>query len=328
LIFTYVIAGILLLSVLFLFLLNSSRKKARIYTTGDVVLQQLSNSFKKKVLSVFSKGNWRENLIEDLRSILLESDAGPGFTDRLLSEIDREMHENNIEEKEKVIELIRGKLLDILKAAERKTDFTGPGKKVVLVLGVNGVGKTTTIGKLAFYLKEKRKSVLLSAADTYRAAADEQLKVWGERAGVKVISQTPGADPGAVVFDSIESFKKKDYDVLIIDTAGRLHNKDNLIRQLEKIYRVVNKAWARDPDETILVIDANTGQNALQQAEIFYRNFKVTGIILSKLDGTSKGGAVLSIMESLKIPVIFAGTGEKIESLREFHSEEFINSFI
>ncbi|MDD3626995.1 MAG: signal recognition particle-docking protein FtsY [bacterium] len=324
----YILAGCLAVVVVFLFILNRSRKKSQIYTSGDVKLQRITDSFKNKIISVFSKGNWREILIEELRSIFLESDAGPAFTERLLETIQKEIHDKKLEEKDQVIALIRSRLLEIMKGAERKSDFIGQGKKIILVLGVNGVGKTTTIGKLAYYLKENGKRVLLSAADTYRAAADEQLKVWGERAGVKVISQTPGADPGAVVYDSIESFKIKDYDHLIIDTAGRLHNKDNLIRQLEKVYRVINKTWARDPDETILVIDANTGQNALQQAEIFYKNFRVTGIILSKLDGTAKGGAVLSIMESLKIPVVFVGLGEKIDSLKEFHPDEFINSFI
>ncbi len=311
-----------------LLILNRVRKKAHIYSKSDIHLEKFSLAFKGKILSIFSKANWKDVFIEELQDVFLGSDAGPIFTGNIITQLEDKIELEELETKDEILNVIRSILFEIFKKAEKKTDNDEPGKKIIIVLGVNGVGKTTTIGKLAHYYKQKGKKVLLSAADTYRAAADEQLKIWGNRAEVRVISQDPGADPGAVVFDSIKSFEARDYEMLIIDTAGRLHNKDNLLRQLEKIFRVINKTWGKPPDEVFLVIDSNTGQNAIQQTKIFYDNFNVTGIILSKLDGTAKGGAVLSIMDSMKIPVVFIGVGEKLEDIQEFHPQEFIDSFI
>ncbi|MCK4667250.1 signal recognition particle-docking protein FtsY [Candidatus Dependentiae bacterium] len=326
--FYYILAGLLFVVLIILFILNRTRKKSQIYSTSDIHLERLSLAFKGKILSVFSKADWKDIFIEELQDVFFGSDAGPIFTGKLISQLEDKIKFEELDTKEEVINGLREILFDIFAKAEKKPELDQPGKKIIIVLGVNGVGKTTTIGKLAHYYKQQGKEVLLSAADTYRAAADEQLKIWGNRAEVRVISQAPGADPGAVVFDSIKSFQARDYELLIIDTAGRLHNKDNLLRQLEKIFRVVNKAWGKPPDEVFLVIDSNTGQNAIQQTKIFYDNFNVTGIVLSKLDGTAKGGAVLSIMDSMKIPVVFVGVGEKLEDIKEFHPEEFINSFI
>lgn len=321
-----IFGGVALIFFTAIFLVLNKRKKTKSH--DEVHLTRLSISFKDRILSIFSKENWRDTFFEELRTIFLESDAGPEFTEYLLKNLNGKIKHDQLDSKEEIIESLREILLGILSEAEAGNDIWSSEKQVVLILGVNGVGKTTSIGKLAHYLKKQGKQVLLSAADTYRAAADEQLKVWGKRAGVRVISQNPGADPGAVVFDSIESFKSRQEDILLVDTAGRLHNKDNLIRQLQKIFRVIDKAWGNKPEHIILVIDANTGQNALQQARVFFENFQVSGIILSKLDGTAKGGAVLSIMHHLKIPVLYVGLGEKITDIKPFHPREFIDSFI
>ena len=226
-----------------------------------------------------------------------------------------------------VKERLRQILFEILSA--RPSVFSPvAAPAVVLVVGVNGTGKTTTIGKLAYRLRAEGKQVMLAAGDTFRAAASEQLSIWGERAGIPVIKHKEGADPSAVVFDAVSAAKARAVDVLIVDTAGRLHTKSNLMEELKKIQRILSRELPGAPHETLLVLDGNTGQNALVQAKMFHEAVGVTGIVLTKLDGTSKGGIVFAIYKELSIPVKFVGIGEAIEDLRSFDPREFVNALL
>ena len=230
-------------------------------------------------------------------------------------------------EPEQLRTLIKGELRQIIEASNQVArPATAIGTKVLMVVGVNGVGKTTTIGKLANLHTQEGKKVLVCAADTFRAAAIEQLEVWGQRAGVAVIRQKTGADPSAVLFDAIAAAKSRAIDILIVDTAGRLHTKNNLMAELEKMKRIAGREIAGAPHEVLLVIDATTGQNGLPQAREFTRTAGVTGIILTKLDGTAKGGIVIPISRELKIPIRYVGVGEKVDDLVEFSAEQYIES--
>jgi fused signal recognition particle receptor len=223
--------------------------------------------------------------------------------------------------------LIKGELRQIIEAANQTgTPASANGTRVLMVVGVNGVGKTTTIGKLASLYTQEGKKVLVCAADTFRAAAIEQLEVWGQRAGVGVIRQKTGADPSAVLFDAMSAAKSRAIDILIVDTAGRLHTKNNLMAELEKMKRIAGREIAGAPHEVLLIIDATTGQNGLNQAREFTRTAGVTGIVLTKLDGTAKGGIVIPIARELKIPIRYVGVGEKLDDLVEFSAEQYIES--
>lgn len=266
-----------------------------------------------------------EDFYEELEDILLQADVGVAATCRLLDQIRCEVQQEKISETEEVRDLLKKKMIELLgEDALLQTGATPP--TVILVVGVNGVGKTTTIGKLAYRMRQEGKDVLLVAADTFRAAAIEQLEIWSERTGSGIIKHMAGSDPAAVVFDALQAAKKRGTDVVIIDTAGRLHTKTNLMEELRKIERVITREHPEAPHEVLLVIDAATGQNALRQAELFKEATKVTGIALAKLDGTAKGGIVLAISEELGIPVKLVGTGEGMEDLRDFDSHEFVNA--
>jgi len=246
---------------------------------------------------------------------------------KLIDQLREEVRRRKIEDaaelrpilSEKLVELLRGDDDVSLKMSEQ-------GLSVILMVGVNGAGKTTTTGKLAHRFRQQGKSVLLAAADTFRAAAIDQLEKWGERAGVDVIKHSPGADPAAVVFDAIQAAKSRGVDVLLVDTAGRLQNKVNLMEELNKIYRVIRREVPDGPHEVLLVLDATTGQNALNQAKIFGEKSGVTGIVLTKLDGTAKGGIVIAIRQEMNIPVKLVGLGEKLDDLQEFDSEQFVHA--
>lgn len=266
-----------------------------------------------------------EEFYEELEDILLQADVGVAATCRLLDQIRCEVQQKKISETEEVRDLLKKKMIELLgEDALLQTGTTPP--TVILVVGVNGVGKTTTIGKLAYRMRQEGKDVLLVAADTFRAAAIEQLEIWSERTGSGIIKHMAGSDPAAVVFDALQAAKKRGTDVVIIDTAGRLHTKTNLMEELRKIERVITREHPEAPHEVLLVIDAATGQNALRQAELFKEATKVTGIALAKLDGTAKGGIVLAISEELGIPVKLVGTGEGMEDLRDFDSHEFVSA--
>ncbi|MGD6833283.1 signal recognition particle-docking protein FtsY [Sutcliffiella halmapala] len=268
-----------------------------------------------------------EDFFEELEEILIGADVGVNTVMQLIDELRMEVKRRNIQDPREVQAVISEKLVEIYEAGEDispRINMQEEGLTVILVVGVNGVGKTTSIGKLSNKLKQDGKKVLLAAGDTFRAGAIEQLEVWGERVGVDVIKQSSGSDPAAVMFDAIQAAKARKADVLLCDTAGRLQNKVNLMKELEKVKRVIEREVPGAPHEVLLVLDATTGQNALSQAKIFSEVTNVSGIILTKLDGTAKGGIVLAIRNELKIPVKFVGLGEKVEDLQEFNAEQYV----
>lgn len=262
-----------------------------------------------------------EELFEELEEALISADIGVYTTEEILDRLRDTVKEKNLKESEQVKEELFTILREMVGEHEPLKLDTKPS--VILVIGVNGVGKTTSIGKISAELKSQGKKVVVAAADTFRAAAAEQLTVWCDRAGVDIVKQNAGADPAAVVFDAINAVKSRGADVLIIDTAGRLHNKKNLMDELAKIDRVIGRELAGCSKETLLVLDATTGQNAVLQAKEFKGASDITGLVLTKLDGTAKGGIVLSIKQELGIPVKFIGVGEKIDDMKPFSADEF-----
>ncbi|MBI5416716.1 signal recognition particle-docking protein FtsY [Candidatus Poribacteria bacterium] len=273
-----------------------------------------------------------DDLLESLEEILIQADIGTASTNKIIDIIKDKAKKGIIKNPDEIKQLLKDEICNLLdnNFIDKKAIYDESKKPfVILVVGVNGVGKTTTIGKLAYYYSKRlNKKVLVAAADTFRAAAIEQLEVWCERAGCNIVKQKTGADAASVAYDSLISAKSNDYDVLIIDTAGRLHTKTNLMEELKKIKRVIKKIDDNSPHCTLLVLDANTGQNALHQAEKFNEAVNVNGLILTKLDSTAKGGIVISIKNSLNIPVYFIGIGEKIEDLEHFEPQEFAKAII
>ena len=272
-----------------------------------------------------SFGRIDEDLFEELEEILISADLGVEISMKIVENIKQKVKENKIIDSSEIKELLKSELLSILECGDAKLNInTKPS--LIIIIGVNGVGKTTSIGKIADLLKKQGKKVLVAAGDTFRAAAVEQLGIWACKVGVDIVKQSEGADPAAVIFDAIQSAKAKNVDVLICDTAGRLHTKKNLLEELKKIIRVANKELPECDKEILLVLDATTGQNATSQAKIFSQAVDVTGIVLTKLDGTAKGGIVVSIKSSLEIPVKLIGVGEQTEDLQEFNPNEFVNA--
>lgn len=267
-----------------------------------------------------------EEFFEELEELLISADVGVTTVMELIDELKDVARTRNIKNSEQLQPVISEKLAELLQKSEddSKLNIQETGMTVILFVGVNGVGKTTTIGKLANKLKQDGKSVLLAAGDTFRAGAIEQLEVWGGRVGVDVIKQQSGSDPAAVMYDAVQAAKSRGVDVLLCDTAGRLQNKVNLMNELEKVKRVIEREVPGAPHEVLLVLDATTGQNAMSQAKTFGQTTDVTGIVLTKLDGTAKGGIVLAIRHELDIPVKFVGLGEKVDDLQEFNAEQFV----
>jgi fused signal recognition particle receptor len=263
-----------------------------------------------------------EELYEELEEVLIGADVGFNTSMELVNQLRQEVKTRKISESDQLTEILVEKIEDLL-GEEKPLLFSTAGPSIFLVVGVNGVGKTTTIGKLACRLRNDGKRVILAAGDTFRAAAIDQLEIWGERAGVEVIKQKEGADPAAVAYDAIHAAKSRNADVVIMDTAGRLHNKVNLMEELRKVKRVIERELPGAPHEVLLVLDATTGQNALQQAKLFKEVADVTGIVLTKLDGTAKGGVVLGIQGETEIPVKWIGIGEGIDDLRPFVPKDF-----
>lgn len=262
-----------------------------------------------------------EDFLEELEEILITADVGVETTEEILDTLREKIRDGRIKDPDDVRNTLRDIIRDLIGDHEPLNLSSHPA--VILVIGVNGVGKTTSIGKIAAMLRHEKKRVIVAAADTFRAAATEQLAVWCERSGVELIKQGQGADPAAVVFDAISAVKSRDADVLIIDTAGRLHNKKNLMDELAKIHRVIGRELPNSVRETLLVLDATTGQNAVSQAKEFKNAADITGLVLTKLDGTAKGGIVLSIRRELGIPVKFIGVGEQIDDMRPFDADAF-----
>ncbi len=269
-----------------------------------------------------------EDFFEELEELLITADVGVSTVMDLIDELKMEVKRRNIQDTKEVQAVISEKLVEIYQGdhdeKSNELNLQNGQLNVVLFVGVNGVGKTTTIGKLAHKLKSEGKSVLLAAGDTFRAGAIEQLEVWGERVGVDVIKQSEGSDPAAVMYDAVQAAKARKVDVLLCDTAGRLQNKVNLMKELEKVKRVIEKEIPGAPHEVLLVLDATTGQNAMTQAKQFSQATNVTGIVLTKLDGTAKGGIVLAIKGELDIPVKLVGLGEKMDDLQEFNTEQYV----
>jgi fused signal recognition particle receptor len=298
------------------------------------VLRSLSDGLAKtrksltdKIGSLFLGEKIDEAFLEQLEEALVASDVGVDTASLVLKDLKERFKRNELSSPAQVKERLKQILLEALSVKSSKFSLD-VAPAVVLIVGVNGTGKTTTIGKLAYRLRADGKKVMLAAGDTFRAAAAEQLSIWGERTGIPVIKHREGADPGAVVFDAVTAVKARTFDVLIVDTAGRLHTKSNLMEELKKVKRILSRELPGAPHETLLVLDGNTGQNALVQAKMFNEAIGITGIVLTKLDGTSKGGIVFAINKDLGIPVKFVGVGEAVEDLRSFDPKEFVNALL
>ena len=284
----------------------------------------MANFFSKILNNLFQSDRVvDDDFYEELEEAMIQSDVSYPSAMRIIDAVKREATKKNVNLTKDVQKILRDYLSDLLSVDEDYYRFEQE-KSIVSGIGVNGVGKTTSIGKLAYHLKKKGKKVILAAADTFRAGAIEQLVEWGNRVGVDVIHQKEGSDPAAVVFDALQSFKAKNADVLIIDTAGRLHNKKNLMQELGKINRIIDREFAEGYRETLVVLDATTGQNAMSQAKLFKECSQVTGVILSKMDSTAKGGMALSIQAELGLPVKYMGTGEKVENLQRFDAKKYV----
>lgn len=277
------------------------------------------------VLSSYKKID--EELFEDLEEILVTSDVGVNTTMELIDRLRNRVKEEKVKDPQEVKGLLKDEMKIMMNESVSDNELNiDPSPSVMLVVGVNGVGKTTTIGKLANNFKKDNKKVLIAAADTFRAAAIEQLEEWSNKAGVDLISHKEGADPAAVVFDGVHAAKARETDILICDTAGRLHNKSNLMKELDKIFRIIEREYEEATLEVLLVLDATTGQNAMSQAKVFKDVANITGIALTKLDGTAKGGVVIALQSELKIPVKLIGVGEGIDDLQPFDSDEFVEA--
>ncbi|MFD1777865.1 signal recognition particle-docking protein FtsY [Fredinandcohnia salidurans] len=291
-------------------------------------LSKTRNSFSERVNDLVARyRKVDEDFFEELEEILIAADVGVSTVMELIDELKMEVKRRNIQDTKDVQSVISEKLVEIYQGNEEqspKLNIQEEGLTVILVVGVNGVGKTTSIGKIANRLKNEGKTVLLAAGDTFRAGAIQQLEVWGDRVGVDVIKQSEGSDPAAVMYDAVQAAKSRNVDVLICDTAGRLQNKVNLMKELEKVKRVIERELPGAPHEVLLVLDATTGQNALTQAKTFSAATDVTGIVLTKLDGTAKGGIVLAIRNELNIPVKLIGLGEKVDDLQEFDAKNYV----
>lgn len=291
-------------------------------------LAKTRNQFTSKVNDLVAKyRKVDEDFFEELEDLLLQADVGFETVMELMDALRFEVQRKNIKDTAGMQSVISEKLVDIYESGEETSNeliIQEDGLTVILFVGVNGVGKTTTIGKLAHRLKSEGKKVMLAAGDTFRAGAIEQLQVWGDRVGVEVVKQSEGSDPAAVMYDAVRAAKNRGVDVLICDTAGRLQNKVNLMNELEKVHRVIAREIPGAPHEVLLALDATTGQNALIQAQTFKEATNVTGIVLTKLDGTAKGGIVLAIRNKLHIPVKFVGLGEKMDDLQPFDTEKYV----
>ena len=291
-------------------------------------LNKTKQSINEKINDVFS--NFRkveEEFLEELEEILIMSDIGIETSTQIIDKLRERMKKEKIEDEEEVKRVLREEMQEILEVTDKDLHLnTKPS--IILVIGVNGVGKTTSIGKIANRLAKDGKKVVVAAADTFRAAAVEQLEIWAKRAGAGIVKREEGVDPASVVYDAMKKVKEENADVLIVDTAGRLHNKKYLMDELNKIQKVINKEMPEADKEVLLVIDGTTGQNAISQVKAFKQEADITGLVLTKLDGTAKGGAVIGIVEENKIPVKFIGVGEQIDDMEVFNAEDFVKAII
>ncbi len=298
------------------------RLKERLTKSRESFIERVDNLFLgKKVID--------DDLLDDLEEILITADLGVTTTQALIDSARARVKRQELSDPQALKSALKQQILDYILDAERPAELVMPeqGPFVIMVVGVNGVGKTTTIGKMAHKFVRSGQSVLLVAGDTFRAAAVEQLQIWGKRIGVEVVAQQTGADPSSVVYDALDAGRARRHDVIIVDTAGRLHTKVNLMEELKKIKRVMDKKLPGAPHEVMLVIDATTGQNGISQARLFNEAVGLTGLALTKLDGTAKGGIVVNICHEFNIPIRFIGIGEQMEDLRDFDANEFVEAF-
>jgi len=303
-------------------------KEPTVFEKIKQAVRQTQENFTEKVQDlVVGRKEIDRDMLDELEAIMIGADIGVTTTEEILDSIRDQVTRKTLEDPAQLRSAIKAELRKILSINDTAPkEIADSGPFVILMVGVNGVGKTTTIGKLANRFRSEGKSVMLCAADTFRAAAIEQLEVWSTRSNVPLIKQKPGADPSAVLYDGLQSAKAKKIDVMIVDTAGRLHTKHNLMSELEKMTRIAKREVAGAPHEVLLVLDATTGQNGLTQAKEFTKSAGVTGLVLTKLDGTAKGGVVTAIARELKIPIRFVGVGEKIDDLVEFSADDFVES--
>ncbi|MGD9932747.1 MAG: signal recognition particle-docking protein FtsY [Dehalococcoidia bacterium] len=310
----------------------TTEEREEIHEQTEKALQRTRRGLFGRIGALFERADFDESLWEELEEILVASDTGLATTEALLDAVRKRARDEGVKQSQRVREVLREELIAILEAPRVRPlawlSPHAPRRSVILVVGVNGAGKTTSIAKLAYAFKRDGAVVVLGAADTFRAAAIDQLRIWAERVGVRMIGNQPGSDPGAVVFDTLAAAERDGADFVIVDTAGRLHTKTNLMEELKKINRIIQRTIPDGPHETILVLDATTGQNGLNQARTFAEAVGVTGIVLAKLDGTAKGGIAFAIAHDLDIPVRFIGTGEKIDDLAPFDAREFVDSLL
>jgi fused signal recognition particle receptor len=275
---------------------------------------------------ILGKKEIDHDFLNDLEEILITSDLGVNTSQKLIQEVQEKVKRGEADKPTVIKRYLKESIYTILETIQKKETISSSSPYVIMVIGVNGTGKTTTIAKMAYHYSSLKKKVLLVAADTFRAAAIEQLDVWSKRIQCDIIKQDSGSDPSAVVFDALKTAQKRGTDIVIIDTAGRMHTKVNLMEELKKIHRVTSREYPGAPHETLLVIDATTGQNALSQAKLFGEALDVSAIALTKLDGTSKGGIIIAIADQLKIPISYIGIGEQFEDLKPFHAQEFVDA--
>ncbi len=305
---------------------NEEPKKKGFFKRLVSGLTKTRNNIVSSIDSIFSGfSKIDDDFYEEIEEILIMGDLGVETTENIIDDLKEQVKENKIKDPQECKQLLIDSIKKQMNIGENAYDFEHQ-KSIILVIGVNGVGKTTSVGKLAAQLKGQGNKVIMAAADTFRAAAIEQLTEWANRAGTDIIAQQEGADPGAVIFDAIQASKARNADILICDTAGRLHNKKNLMEELKKIDRIIEKEYSGVYRETFIVLDATTGQNALSQAKTFMECADITGVILTKMDGTAKGGIAVAIQSELGIPVKYIGIGEKIEDLQKFDADSFVDA--
>ena len=295
-------------------------------TTLEQGLKKTREGFVSKLSKMFGQAKLSEDELEEIEEILFTADIGVRTSQKLIEFLQNELDKKDRADPSRLLAALKEKIESMLAIKVEEVDREANRPHVILVVGVNGTGKTTSIGKLAMKFKQAGKKVVLAAADTFRAAADEQLTIWGDRAGAQVVSGQSGGDPGAVVYDAISAARSQGADIVLADTAGRLHTKVNLVEELKKIHRVCGKAMEGAPHEVLLVLDATTGQNAINQAKQFHKALNVTGIVLTKLDGTAKGGVIIGICDTFSIPVHYIGIGEHLDDLRPFDPTPFVKA--
>lgn len=307
-------------------------EKAELHEQTERAVERTRRGFFGRLGGLFERADFSDDLWDELEEVLIGADAGMATTSVVIEAVKKRVKDEGAKQSARVRDILRDELVKVLlEPADEPLAWQtedAPAMTIILVVGVNGAGKTTSIAKLSHAFKNDGASVILGAADTFRAAATDQLKVWGDRIGVRVVAHQPGADPGAVVFDTLTAGESAGADFVIIDTAGRLHTKTNLMEELKKMHRIIQRNHPDGPHETFLVLDATTGQNGLMQAKTFASAVGVTGIVLAKLDGTAKGGIAFAIAHELGIPVRFIGTGEKMTDLAPFDAEDFVDSLL